>query len=233
MVPKSPRAYHEAIMATIGRLQAQEPGAVDEVEYLLPGGETATFSMTPETDARPDESGAAAAESTAESGLTAFDSLVGDEEEKKKKNKKKKLTASEEESVAKAIKRCAAGGTRLASMICRETERGVLGTTLGDAAGKLEGGPMNIEMKAENKDFKPCHVTTARQVPIHFKEPAAKLVSELVKSKVMRRELGPTEWCLPAHFVPKPNASRDQETSSRYGQIVQSRSSSSRAGWQR
>ena len=68
---------------------------------------------------------------------------------------------------------------------------------------------MDIFMKeGKNKVFKPCHVTTARQVPIHFRTAANKLVQELVDSKVMTRELGPTDWCSPAHFVPKPGGKK-------------------------
>ena len=124
----------------------------------------------------------------------------------------KQMSDTLKASVEKAIIRN--GGKtinpRLEKMIREEAARGVLGSTLGDAAGKLcEGGKMNIELKDNKNDFnqyiRPCHVTTARAVPLHYKEPAANLVKELIDSKVMIREPNPTEWCSPAHFVPKPS----------------------------
>jgi hypothetical protein len=106
------------------------------------------------------------------------------------------------EAIEKTIKRLAAG-SRLAGMIRKEAARGVLGSSLGDAAGKMFGGPMKIEL---NKDvIKPCHVTTARAIPHHYQEQALKLNAELETAHMMVREPDPTEWCSPAHYVPKPN----------------------------
>jgi hypothetical protein len=79
------------------------------------------------------------------------------------------------EAIEKTIKRLAAG-SRLAGMIRNKAARGVLGSLFGDAAGKMFGGPMNIEL---NKDvIKPCHVTTARAIPHHYQEQALKLNAE-------------------------------------------------------
>jgi hypothetical protein len=88
-------------------------------------------------------------------------------------------------------------------MIRREAAPGVLGTSLGDAAVKMFGGLMHIEL---NKcDIKLCHVTTARTIPHHYQEQAMKLNSELEVAKMMVGETDTTTWCLPAHYVPKPN----------------------------
>jgi hypothetical protein len=82
-------------------------------------------------------------------------------------------------------------------MIPREAAPGVLGTSLGDAAGKMFGGLMHIEL---NKcDIKLCHVTTARTIPHHYQEQAMKLNSELEVAKMMVGETDTTMWCLPAH----------------------------------
>jgi hypothetical protein len=106
------------------------------------------------------------------------------------------------EAIKRTIDRLGAG-PRLVEMIRREAARGVLGTSLGDAAGKMFGGLMHIEL---NKcDIKPCHVTTARTIPHHYQEQAMKLNSELEDAKMMVREPDPTTWCSPAHYVPKPN----------------------------
>jgi hypothetical protein len=82
----------------------------------------------------------------------------------------------------------------------------VLGTTLDEAAGAMKGPKMKIHLKEGH--VKPLSVTTARQVPMHFAAMADKLVAELVKSKVLVAETGPTAWCSPAHFVPKPGGKK-------------------------
>jgi hypothetical protein len=82
----------------------------------------------------------------------------------------------------------------------------VLGTTLDEAAGAMKGEKMKIHLKEGH--VKPLSVTTARQVPMHFTAMADKLVAELVKSKVLVAETGPTAWCSPAHFVPKPGGKK-------------------------
>jgi hypothetical protein len=87
----------------------------------------------------------------------------------------------------------------------------VLGTTLDEAAGSMKGPKMTIRLKEER--VKPLSITTARQIPLHLNKMAEKLVAELIKSKVLVAETGPTEWCSPAHFVPKPGG---QETVSGY-----------------
>jgi hypothetical protein len=105
------------------------------------------------------------------------------------------------EAIKKTIDRLGAG-PRLAEMIRWEAALGVRGTSLGDAAGKMFGSLMHIEL---NKcDIKPCHVTTAPTIP-HHQEQAMKLNSELEVAKMMVREPDPTTWCLRAHYVPKPN----------------------------
>ena len=71
---------------------------------------------------------------------------------------------------------------------------------------------MSIKLRTDIP-VKPVNVKTARQVPVYLEEPARKLVKHLEDSGIIRRldhdEV--TEWCSPAHFVPKaPNESRPE-----------------------
>ena len=52
----------------------------------------------------------------------------------------------------------------------------------------------------EKKSFR---ITTARQVPLHWKEKAEKIVNKLLREKVITRQVEPTEWCAPGFFVIK------------------------------
>ena len=62
----------------------------------------------------------------------------------------------------------------------------VLCSSLGEAAGCMKGEKMKIHLD-ETKKFRPCQITTARQVPIHMREMAAKLMEELEKNGAVRR----------------------------------------------
>ena len=54
----------------------------------------------------------------------------------------------------------------------------VLCSSLGEAAGCMRGPKMKIELD-DTKPFKPCHVTTARQIPAHREKMAKALMEEL------------------------------------------------------
>ena len=54
----------------------------------------------------------------------------------------------------------------------------VLCSSLGEAAGCMRGPKMKIELD-DTKPFKPCHVTTARQIPAHMEKMAKVLMEEL------------------------------------------------------
>lgn len=79
----------------------------------------------------------------------------------------------------------------------------VLGDTLDEACGIMKGEPMHIHLR-EDPNVKPLKVYTTRQIPIHMRESADKLVKELLEAGVIVPEDEPTEWVSPAHFVPKP-----------------------------
>ena len=50
----------------------------------------------------------------------------------------------------------------------------------------------------------PRSINHCRQYPLHHAEEAEALVAKLVKSKVLKKYDGPTQWCSPSHFVEKP-----------------------------
>ena len=50
----------------------------------------------------------------------------------------------------------------------------------------------------------PRSINHCRQYPLHHAEEAEALVAKLVKSKVLKKYEGPTQWCSPSHFVEKP-----------------------------
>ena len=78
----------------------------------------------------------------------------------------------------------------------------VLGDKLDFNAG-MACPPMHIHMR-EDVNVKPLNVKLARQVPLHLRDMANNVVSDLVDSKRITRVTVPTTWCSPAHFVPKP-----------------------------
>lgn len=83
----------------------------------------------------------------------------------------------------------------------------VLVNDLGEASGCMKGPKMTIHLDP-NIDIKPCHITTARQTPIHLKEMSDDLVKELKIAKVLSSCNVPTKWISPAHFVEKPGGKK-------------------------
>ncbi len=67
----------------------------------------------------------------------------------------------------------------------------------------MAGPPMKIHLKPDN-NVKPCRILTARQVPVHHKKDADKLVESLLADGIIERVSEPTEWINPAFFVVKP-----------------------------
>ena len=57
--------------------------------------------------------------------------------------------------------------------------------------------PMKIHL-VEN--YIPYCISTPRQVPLRFQEMVDAVIADLMASKVIAREEGPSEWCSPAFF---------------------------------
>ena len=82
----------------------------------------------------------------------------------------------------------------------------VLSDSLATACGRMKGEPVHLELNDD--DIKPCHVKTARQVNIHHRDAANKLMDELLQAGVLVRVEEWTEWISPAFFVEKPGTSK-------------------------
>ena len=65
--------------------------------------------------------------------------------------------------------------------------------------------PMSISLQ---EDAVPTCVTTARQVPKHYKPESKRTVAELIDRGVITPVDEPTTWCSLAFFVPKADGKR-------------------------
>ena len=54
-------------------------------------------------------------------------------------------------------------------------------------------------------EIKPRKTSIARRIPVHFEDPAGKLIDNLVKNGIIKKVEGHTDWISPAFFVPKSN----------------------------
>ena len=63
--------------------------------------------------------------------------------------------------------------------------------------------PMKIHLTPG--DIKPFQISTARQIPLHWRETAERIVEKLIDNGVITQEEEPTEWCAPGFFVAKKN----------------------------
>ena len=65
--------------------------------------------------------------------------------------------------------------------------------------------PMKIHL-VEN--YVPYCISTPRQVPLRCQGMVDEVIKDLIESNVIAPEKGPSEWCSPAFFVPKPEGKR-------------------------
>ena len=86
----------------------------------------------------------------------------------------------------------------------------ILGEFLEVFKDTLSATPMNCPPLKIHlvEDYVPYCISTPRQVPLRFQEMVDTVIADLVASKVIAREEGPSEWCSPAFFVPKPDGKR-------------------------
>ena len=71
----------------------------------------------------------------------------------------------------------------------------------------MKGPKMRIELDY-TKPFKPCQISTARQIPAHMEKMAKKLMEELETNRAVRRYDGYTPSVSPGHFVLKACAKK-------------------------
>ena len=67
----------------------------------------------------------------------------------------------------------------------------------------MGGCVMKIHLTPGEKT--PFRISTARQIPLHWKEKAEKVIQRLIGERVITRQEDPTEWCAPGFFVIKKN----------------------------
>ena len=66
----------------------------------------------------------------------------------------------------------------------------------------MAGKPMHIHLEPDSH-IRPKRTLTARQVPIHFREEADRVIHTLLDSGIIAPVSEPTDWISPAFFVPK------------------------------
>ena len=71
----------------------------------------------------------------------------------------------------------------------------------------IKGPPAEIILDREKEGYKPLHITTARPIPHHYQEAAAKCIKLFVDSGVLEKvpDQEVNEWQAAGFFVPKPN----------------------------
>ena len=70
---------------------------------------------------------------------------------------------------------------------------------------RMQGPSMHIYLDRHGGNYRPCRTLTARPIPLHYQEEAAKTIKLFIDSEVIAKVDYPTEWISPAFFVPKPD----------------------------
>ena len=75
---------------------------------------------------------------------------------------------------------------------------------------KLGEALMNVPKMSIHltENYVPYRISTARQVPLRFTDPAEKVVSDLINARVIMPVSEPTELCAPSFFVPKADGKK-------------------------
>ena len=71
--------------------------------------------------------------------------------------------------------------------------------------GSMDTGCVSMKIHLTPDDKKPFRISTARQIPLHWRGKAERIVSKLLEGEVITRQDDPTEWCAPGFFVAKKN----------------------------
>ena len=69
----------------------------------------------------------------------------------------------------------------------------------------LNTGCIAMKVHLTPGEKKPFRISTARQIPLHWREKAEKIIKKLIDGKVITPQDEPTEWCAPGFFVAKKN----------------------------
>ena len=68
----------------------------------------------------------------------------------------------------------------------------------------MKGPPMKIEL-VDNVPIKPLHIYTPRKTPYAYQNAAKAKLNQLEEYCITEKVTGPTDWCSPMSFVPKPD----------------------------
>ena len=69
----------------------------------------------------------------------------------------------------------------------------------------LNTGCIAMKVHLTPGERKPFRISTARQIPLHWRDKAEKIIKKLIDAKVITPQDEPTEWCAPGFFVAKKN----------------------------
>ena len=70
----------------------------------------------------------------------------------------------------------------------------------------MDTGCVSMKIHLTPGEKIPFRISTARQVPLHWREKAEKVIRKLIDHKVITRQNDPMEWCAPGFFVAKKNS---------------------------
>ena len=69
----------------------------------------------------------------------------------------------------------------------------------------MDTGCVSMKIHLTPGEKTPFRISTAREVPLHWREKAEKIIKKLIDGKVIIQQEDPTEWCAPGFFVAKKN----------------------------
>ena len=69
----------------------------------------------------------------------------------------------------------------------------------------MDTGCVSMKIHLTPGDKTPFRISTARQIPLHWREKAERILRKLLDGGVITQQDNPTEWCAPGFFVAKKN----------------------------
>ena len=71
--------------------------------------------------------------------------------------------------------------------------------------GSMDTGCVSMRIQLTPGEKMPFCISTARQIPLHWREKAERIVKKLLDGGVIMQQDDPMEWCAPGFFVAKKN----------------------------
>ena len=69
----------------------------------------------------------------------------------------------------------------------------------------METGCILMKIHLKPGERAPFRISTARQIPLHWREKAERIIKKLLEGGIITPQNNPTEWCAPGFFVAKKN----------------------------